>query len=115
MPAQSLLRAVRACLITFLAVGVLGARPALADSVVTRWNDAALQAIRDTHPGPPMVARDLAVLHTSIYDAWAAYDGTAVGTRLGGTLRRPAAERTAATKDQPVSLAPYRAPADSCT
>ena len=35
----------------------------------------------------------LALAHTCIYDAWAAYDRTAVGTRLGGTLRRPARER----------------------
>ncbi len=73
------------------------ARPAFAaatDTVVIQWNDATLQAIRDTHLGPPMVARDLAIVSTAMYDAWAAYDPVAVGTRLGGTLRRPAAERT---------------------
>ncbi len=52
-----------------------------------------------------MVARALAVLHTCIYDAWAAYDSTAVGTRLGGTLRRPAAERTLANKNEAISYA----------
>ncbi len=44
-----------------------------------------------------------------MYDAWAAYDPTAVGTRLGGSLRRPAAERTDAYKSQAVSYAAYRA------
>ena len=39
--------------------------------------------------GPPIVARVLAVVHTCMYDAWAAYDDVAVGTRLGNTLRRP--------------------------
>ncbi len=34
------------------------------DNIVLKWNNAALQAIRDTHPGPPIVARALAILHT---------------------------------------------------
>jgi hypothetical protein len=59
-----------------------------------------------------MVARALAVVHTAIFDAWAAYDETAVGTRLGGRLRRPVAERTDANKQVAVSYAAYRALAD---
>ncbi len=39
---------------------------------------------------PTVVARALAVVHTAMYDAWAPYDPVAVGTRLGGSLRRPA-------------------------
>ena len=82
------------------------------DNVVLQWDNAALQAIRVTKPGPPMVARALAIVHTAIYDAWAAYDGTAVGTRLGGSLRRPPAERTPASKTEAVSFAAYRALVD---
>lgn len=82
---------------------------ALADeTVVVQWDNVALQAIRDTHPGPPMVARMLAIVHTAMFDAWAAYDATAVGTRLGGTLRRPATEHTDANKAQAVSFAAFR-------
>ena len=55
-----------------------------------------------------MVARALAVVHTSIFDAWAAYDATAVGTQFGGTLRRPAAERTDENKRSTISHAAYR-------
>ena len=44
-----------------------------------------------------------------MYDAWAAYDPVAVGTRLGGSLRRPPAERTDAYKSQAISYAAYRA------
>jgi hypothetical protein len=33
---------------------------------VVRWNEAALEAIRITHPSPPKVARALAILHTCI-------------------------------------------------
>ena len=59
------------------------------DSVVLRWNAAALQGVRDSRLGPPMVARALAIVHTCAYDAWAAFDSHAVGTRLGAVLRRP--------------------------
>jgi hypothetical protein len=72
---------------------------------VVKWNEQALQAIRTTRPGPPMTARALAILHTCIYDAWAAYDSQAVGTRLRGTLRRPAAERTLDNKNKAISYA----------
>jgi uncharacterized protein DUF6851 len=66
-------------------------------------NSAALQGIRDAKLGAPVVARALAMVHTCIYDAWAAYDERAVGTQLGGALRRPASERTLANKEQAIS------------
>src|SRR5205814_5611961 len=62
--------------------------------------------------GPPMVSRALAVAHTAIFDAWAAYDGVAVGTRFGGALRRPARERSLANKHAAISFAAYRAAVD---
>jgi hypothetical protein len=51
----------------------------------------------------------LGIIVTCVYDAWAAYDGKAVGTRLGGKLRRPADERTPANKAKAVAYATYRA------
>jgi hypothetical protein len=83
-----------------------------ADSAVVRWNSALLQGVRDSRLGPPMVARALAIAHACIYGAWAAYDDKAVGTRLGGSLRRPRAEHTPANKTQAVSFAAYRAAVD---
>ncbi len=79
------------------------------DTLIITWNNLALQMIRLTHPGPPITARALAILHTSIYDAWAAYNPVAVGTRLGATLRRPANERTLANKQKAISYAAYGA------
>src|SRR5216684_7607256 len=79
---------------------------------VPRWNSAALQGIRDAKLGAPVVARALAIVHTCMYDAWTAYDERAVGTQLGGALRRPASERTLANKEQAISYAAYRALAD---
>lgn len=76
------------------------------------WNSAALQGVRDSKLGAPMVARALAIVHTCMYDAWAAYDERAVGTQLQGVLRRPAAERTLANKERAISYAAYRALSD---
>ncbi len=59
------------------------------DNVVLRWDEQTLAVIRALHTGPTINARALAIVHTAMYDAWAAYDATAVGTRLGGSLRRP--------------------------
>jgi hypothetical protein len=47
-----------------------------------------------------------------MYDAWAAYDAKAIGTQLGGTLRRPASERSPANKQQAISYGAYRALVD---
>ena len=82
------------------------------ESVVAKWDQVALAAVRASRLGPPVVARALAVAHTAMYDAWAAYDGQAVGTRLGATLRRPANERTDANKQRAISYAAYRALVD---
>jgi hypothetical protein len=96
--------------------------PADANSVVLLWNKKVLQGVRDAkgawwglsfNPlGPPMVARALAIVHTCIYDAWAAYDHRAVGTRLGGDLRRPSLEHTLENKTAAISFAAYRAAVD---
>ena len=43
-------------------------------TIVVQWNNAALQGVRDSKLGPPMVARALAVVHTCIFDACAVYD-----------------------------------------
>src|SRR6266852_7964225 len=81
-------------------------------NVLLLWNNAFLQGVRDSKLGPPMVSRALAIGHTCIFDAWAAYDRLAVGTRLGGALRRPPRERSLANKEQAISFAAYRAAAD---
>ena len=78
-------------------------------NLVLLWNQAALHAIRTTRTPPPVAARALAITHTCMFDAWAAYDTVANGTRFAGTLRRPAAERTRANKEKAVSFAAYRA------
>jgi hypothetical protein len=58
---------------------------------------------------PTIISREMVIVMTAMYDAWAAYDEKAVGTRLGSTLRRPAAERTLENKSTAVAYAVYRA------
>lgn len=78
-------------------------------SIVSEWNKVALAEVRiASRAGPPIMARALAIAHTCIYNAWAAYDVRAVGTVLAGSLRRPVEERTEANKAEAVSYAAYR-------
>jgi hypothetical protein len=95
---------------TWAASHALAAQPR--KSVVILWNEAFLAGVRASKLGPPMVARALAVAHTCIYDAWAAYDHKAVGTRLGAALRQPPPERTLENRKQAISVAAYRAGVD---
>ena len=85
---------------------------AVADTISVEWNETMLQAIRDTKPGPPMTARAIAIVHTCIYDAWAAYDNAALGTMYGDDLRQPEGARTEANKREAISHAAFMALSD---
>jgi hypothetical protein len=76
---------------------------------VAGWNRLALQAIRAAQPGPLAAARSLAILHTCMYNAWAAYDGAARQTAHGVRVRLPCAERSAASKACAMSHAAWYA------
>ncbi len=82
------------------------------DNIVLQWNSALLEGVRRTKLGPPMVSRALAIVHTCIFDSWAAYDNKAMGTRLGDAVRRPSRERGSANRDAAISFAAYRAAID---
>jgi len=69
--------------------------------------DAADDVVRIS-PRPTILSRQMAIVTTAMFDAWAAYDAKAVGTVLGGTLRRPAAERTEENKRKAMAYAAYR-------
>jgi hypothetical protein len=83
-----------------------------ANSIVLDWNNTALEAVQQEHMGPSQAARALAMAHTCIYDAWAAYDPVAISTVRSLELRRPASESTAANKSKALSYAAYRCLAD---
>jgi hypothetical protein len=84
-----------------------GAAAGMAGTVLG-WNRLALQAVRQAQPGPAPAARALAVLHTCIYNAWAAYDDTARQTPHGAAVRLPLGERSAASKASAISHAACR-------
>lgn len=86
--------------------------PASLSGTVVGWNRVALQAIRDARPGPPMAARSLAIVHTSMYNAWTAYDQAARPTPHGAPARRPLAEHTGLNKAAAMSHAAHAALAD---
>lgn len=78
-------------------------------SLAYRWLDIAEEATArevDAHGArPTVISRTLAIWATAMYDAWAAYDERAVGTRLGGKLRRPKSEHTLDNKKKAISYA----------
>ena len=97
--------------VTVLVAALVCATSASA-SVVSDWNAVALAEVRFSRAlrnGPPIVARALAIAHTCMYDAWAAYDDVAVGiTDPMGSRRQPADARTDENKAKAVSFAAYR-------
>src|SRR5271169_678307 len=68
-------------------------------SAAYAWSDIVLEAsardvIATGTPRVTVISRQMAIACTAMFDAWAAYDDKAVGTRLGGKLRRPHGEHT---------------------
>src|SRR5258708_32348994 len=87
-------------------------QPITDENVVLRWSKAVNDSVLATRTPPAVAARAIAITHTCIFDAWAAYDETANGTQMGRSLRRPKSDRTGANKEKAVSFAAYRALAD---
>ncbi|MFL6657080.1 MAG: DUF6851 domain-containing protein [Massilia sp.] len=77
--------------------------------VALGWNQLALDATRATRLSAPQAARALAIVHTAMYDAWAAYDANALATQSGAQLRQAASERTPANQLRAFSYAAYTA------
>lgn len=76
-----------------------------AQSIARIWNEQNLAAIRIDIPNPPVHARNLFHTSAAMWDAWAAYDATAVGY-----LHREAATAgdIAAARREAISYAAYR-------
>ena len=77
-----------------------------------QWVDIMLEVtgreVEKIGARPPIIARQMAIPMTAMFDAWAAYDGRAVGTRLGDQLRQPAPERTQKNKEIAIAFAMYQ-------
>jgi hypothetical protein len=74
-------------------------------SVARLWNEALLDAIRRDTPAPTVHARNLFHTSAAMWDAWAAYDPSAVGY----LAQEPAeAEDVRAAREAAISYAAYR-------
>ena len=74
-------------------------------SVARTWNEQLLDAIRRNVPNPPGHARNLFHTAVAMYDAWAAYDTTAIGYIHH---ERATAGDIAAARREAISYAAYR-------
>ncbi|MEM7756911.1 MAG: vanadium-dependent haloperoxidase [Cyanobacteria bacterium P01_A01_bin.40] len=76
------------------------------------WDQAVQQAVVNTSPGPTVASRAYSLMHTAIFDAWAAYDPVAIATTFGDNWQRPKAEDTNANKQKAMSYAAYEVVSD---
>ena len=74
-------------------------------SVARIWNEEILAAIRIDLPHPPVHARNLFHLSVAMYDAWAAFDPTAVGYLHH---QKHTANELSAARREAISYAAYR-------
>ena len=80
-------------------------------TVSVLWDQAVQQAVINVPPsstGPTVASRAYGLVHTAMFDAWAAYDPTAVSTQLGDELQVSASENTDANKEEAMSYAAYQ-------
>lgn len=71
--------------------------------------EAAANDVDRFNARPTILSRQMAIWATAVYDAWAAYDEKAVGTRLGDKLRRPKKEHTLENKKKAIAYASHHA------
>ncbi len=83
-------------------------QPQPSDTVVVQWNKIALQTIATMGYGPTIAARALAIVHTSMYDAYTPYDKKAVATQPNG-IARLKGNASSTNINTAISYAAYRA------
>ncbi len=86
--------------------------PSAAYELMDTMLEAAAADVLRIGARPTVLSRQMAIVQTAVFDAWAAYDDVAVGTRYGGNLRRPEAERTADNKAIAIAYASHIASLD---
>lgn len=78
-----------------------------------RWLDVTQEvSARDVDrygARPTILSRQMQIWANAMFDAWAAYDDVAVGTRYGGSLRRPPGERRIENQNVAIGHASFRA------
>ena len=82
--------------------------PTMAYRMLDLTLEASARNVDANGARPTILARAMAIVMTAMYDAWAAYDEKAVGTRLGAGLRQREENRTAANKEKAMMYATFR-------
>lgn len=104
------------CVAGTRAVRHLDTLPYADQNYAYRWLDitqeAAARDVERRGARPTILSRQHLIWASAMYEAWAAYDDTALGIALADRLRRPAPERTLANKNEAISYASYRALVD---
>ncbi|WP_407061215.1 DUF6851 domain-containing protein [Acaryochloris thomasi] len=77
-------------------------------TVSVLWDRAVQLAVINGAPGPTVASRAYGMLHTAMFDAWAAYDPVAIATQLGDDLQQSASANTVENKTEAMSYAAYR-------
>ncbi len=94
-------------ILLFITISILPISNAIAESIVTQWNDVTIAAVRATNFAPTKTARALAITNTCMYDAWAAFDKQAYSTQLSNSLRQAIELQTDENKREAISYAAY--------
>ncbi|MCB0193077.1 MAG: vanadium-dependent haloperoxidase [Anaerolineae bacterium] len=81
-------------------------------SIVVKWNELMLAAIRNGPPRPTVIARSLYMVHAAMYDAWSAYDPIAEPVVAGYVVRQPVEKHTRNNQAVAVSQAAFHMLAD---
>ena len=81
-------------------------------NVALQWNDVTVFTIKTTSAAPTVASRALFIVHTAMYDAWAAYDTKAVGYFPGVPRRQAQSNATLLNKSAAVSYAAFRTLSD---
>ncbi|MEL6481659.1 MAG: DUF6851 domain-containing protein, partial [Pseudomonadota bacterium] len=76
-------------------------------SVSVIWDRAVQEAVIEASPGPTIASRAYSIVHTAMFEAWAAYDPLAVGWASNGPGQRPLEENTDANKLVAMSYAAF--------
>ncbi len=72
-------------------------------SISVLWDRAVQQTVINESPGPTVASRAYGIVHTAMFDAWAAYDPDAIATQLGDDLPQETSEKTVANKTEAMS------------
>jgi len=106
MKVNSVLRLLLVLVLVIEISGHVFGQQAAEASVVT-WNNVAIDEARSNNARGLLMVRELAIMHTAMFDAWTRYDAVALPT-LGHASRRPEAERTVSNKREAISYAAFR-------